>query len=60
MDGVGAEVVKNLVLSGVKSVRMWDDKVAVEKDFESQFLIPEDSLNENVGIFMHMLTIYDS
>lgn len=47
MDGLGAEIVKNIVLSGVKSVKMLDDKVATEKDLRNQFFIPPTSIGEN-------------
>lgn len=49
MNGVGAEISKNLVLSGVKSLTMLDPCPVTEEDFVSQFLIPREDLGKNVG-----------
>lgn len=47
LSGVGAEVTKNIILSGVNSVKLHDDKVITEEDFCSQFLAPRSSLGMN-------------
>jgi len=47
MSGLGAEVCKNIVLSGIKSLTMLDDSVVTENDFTSNFLIPRDQLGKN-------------
>lgn len=46
LNGLGAEIAKNIILSGVKSVTLLDDKPVTELDFCSQFLAP----HENVGL----------
>ena len=46
LNGLGAEVAKNIILSGVKSVTLLDDKFVSEIDYCSQFLVP----HENVGM----------
>ncbi|XP_039496078.1 SUMO-activating enzyme subunit 1 [Drosophila santomea] len=45
--GLGAEITKNIILSGVNSVKLLDDKNVTEEDFCSQFLAPRESLNSN-------------
>lgn len=47
LSGVGAEVTKNIILSGVNSVTLNDDKILTEEDFCSQFLAPRSSLCTN-------------
>lgn len=47
LNGIGAEVTKNIILSGVNSVKLHDDKVVTEEDFCSQFLASRDSLGVN-------------
>lgn len=45
--GLGAEVCKNLVLSGVKSVTIVDPHPVNEEDFVSQFLVQRQDLGKN-------------
>lgn len=40
LNGLGAEITKNIVLAGVKSVVLLDDKNVTEADGFSQFLVP--------------------
>lgn len=40
LNGLGAEIAKNIILSGVKSVTFLDSKKVTKLDFASQFLIP--------------------
>lgn len=47
LNGLGAEVSKNIILSGIKSVTFLDDKVVTELDFASNFFIPRDQLGKN-------------
>lgn len=47
LNGLGAEVAKNIILSGVKSVTLLDDKPVSELDFCSQFLSPHESVGSN-------------
>lgn len=47
MGGLGCEVSKNLVLSGVKELKMVDDKLVSAEDATSQFLAPRDKLGVN-------------
>lgn len=44
MNGVGTEIVKNLTLSGVGSLELWDDGVVSESDLSAQFFLSEDDL----------------
>jgi len=47
MKGLGCEVSKNLVLSGIKSLKMVDDGVVTDEDATSQFLAPRDKVGTN-------------
>ncbi|XP_055640872.1 SUMO-activating enzyme subunit 1 [Toxorhynchites rutilus septentrionalis] len=47
INGLGAEIAKNIILSGVKSVTLLDDQNVKEDDFCSQFLAPRSSLGTN-------------
>ena len=49
MRGLGAEICKNLILAGVKSVTMLDDQEVTEEDFVSQFLVAREQLGKNVS-----------
>lgn len=44
LRGLGCEVAKNLVLSGVKSLRVLDGGTLSEEDLESNFLCPVDKV----------------
>lgn len=50
MQGVGAEIAKNLILSGVKSITLMDHTEVSILDRCSQFLIPLDSTERNVSM----------
>lgn len=47
LNGLGAEVAKNIILSGVKSITLLDHHSVTEADFCSQFLAPQSSLDQN-------------
>lgn len=47
LNGLGAEISKNIILGGVKSVTFLDDKNVTELDFASQFFIPRGQLGKN-------------
>lgn len=47
LSGLGAEIAKNIILSGVKSVCLLDDEKLTETDLYSQFLAPPDKIGEN-------------
>lgn len=47
LNGLGAEIAKNIILAGVKSVTFLDAKVVSELDFASQFFVPRDRLGQN-------------
>lgn len=47
MKGLGAEVVKNLVLAGIKSLTMMDHEDLTKEDGDSQFLAPRDKIGTN-------------
>ena len=50
IKGLGAEICKNLVLSGVKSVTIVDPDPVTEEDFVSQFLVQRQDLGKNVSV----------
>ncbi|KFB35974.1 hypothetical protein ZHAS_00002958 [Anopheles sinensis] len=47
LNGLGAEIAKNTILAGVKSVTLLDDRKVTEEDFCSQFLAPQSALGSN-------------
>lgn len=47
---MGAEIAKNLILSGVKSVCLLDSEVVTKEDVNtSQFLAPHEDIGKNVS-----------
>lgn len=68
IKGLGAEICKNLVLSGVKSVMIVDPSPVTEQDFVSQFLVQRQDLGKNVSynhrtcvttIYLQSLQLYN-
>ena len=57
--GLGAEICKNLVLSGVKSVTIVDPNPVNEQDFLSQFLVQRQDLGKNVSQLMPLYSLLD-
>lgn len=47
LNGFGAEIAKNIILAGVKSITLIDHQNVSEADFCSQFLAPQDSVGTN-------------
>ncbi|EDW28084.1 GL27174 [Drosophila persimilis] len=47
LNGLGAEVTKNIILSGVSSVKLHDVQLVTEEDYCSQFLAARQSLGKN-------------
>lgn len=47
LNGLGAEVAKNIILSGVKSVTLCDHNNVTEADFCSQFMAPQTNIGKN-------------
>lgn len=47
LNGLGAEIAKNIILGGVKAVTFLDSKAVTELDFASQFFIPRDQHGKN-------------
>ncbi|XP_053695514.1 SUMO-activating enzyme subunit 1 [Sabethes cyaneus] len=47
INGLGAEIAKNIILAGVKAVTLLDDQIVKESDFCSQFLVPQSSVGTN-------------
>ena len=47
-NGPNTELAKNLILAGV-NVTIYDDAVATEDDFESNFLVAESDIGKNRG-----------
>lgn len=50
IKGIGAEICKNLVLSGVKSITLMDFGQVDEQDFVAQFLVQREDLGKNVSV----------
>ena len=55
MTGLGAEVAKNLVLSGINSLTIIDENLVNERDLKLNFLIQKTSLNKNVTYLIKIL-----
>jgi molybdopterin/thiamine biosynthesis adenylyltransferase len=49
LQGFGAEICKNIILAGVKSVTILDNGVVTDEDACSQFLAPRDKIGKNVS-----------
>lgn len=47
LNGLGAEVAKNLVLAGIKSITLLDHKTVTEADFSTQFMIARGDVGKN-------------
>ncbi|KAL9871638.1 SUMO1 activating enzyme subunit 1 [Glossina fuscipes fuscipes] len=47
LSGVGAEITKNIILSGVAAVKLNDDRIVTEDDFGAQFLTPRSAVGKN-------------
>ncbi|KAK3600913.1 hypothetical protein CHS0354_013293 [Potamilus streckersoni] len=47
LRGLGAEVAKNIVLAGIKSLTLLDHTVVTEEDACSQFLVPRQDVGKN-------------
>ena len=48
MKGLGNEIAKNLVLSGVGSITLIDNELVTDDDLGAQFLISESSIGKPV------------
>lgn len=47
IGGLGAEIAKNIVLSGIKALTILDPEIVTEDDFTQQFFLDRKSLGEN-------------
>ncbi|CAI4226887.1 unnamed protein product [Auanema sp. JU1783] len=47
LSGLGAEVVKNLMLCGIKDITLLDEKSVKAEDYDSNFLLSPDSIGKN-------------
>lgn len=47
LGGVGAEIAKNIILGGVKSVTLHDERNCTVKDLSSQFYLSKSSVGKN-------------
>uniref|UniRef100_A0A1E1X504 Putative smt3/sumo-activating complex aos1/rad31 component n=1 Tax=Amblyomma aureolatum TaxID=187763 RepID=A0A1E1X504_9ACAR len=47
LNGLGAEVTKNLVLAGIKSITLLDHRNVTAEDFSSQFMIGRSDVGKN-------------
>ncbi|XP_037041173.1 SUMO-activating enzyme subunit 1 [Bradysia coprophila] len=50
LNGFGAEIAKNIILAGVKSITLLDNRNVSEADFCSQFLAPQSSVGMNRAV----------
>ena len=51
MRALSNEIAKNLVLAGIGSLTIQDDRQVLDDDFGAQFFISEDDIGTNVGPF---------
>jgi ubiquitin-activating enzyme E1 len=49
MNGVGVEIAKNIILSGVKSLTIYDDTLTTMFDLSSQFYLSENEIGQSRG-----------
>lgn len=49
LNGFGAEIAKNIILAGVKSVTFLDHRNVTAEDRCSQFLTPKELIEKNVS-----------
>lgn len=49
MQGLGAEIAKNLVLSGINIITVLDSHQVSQTDLDTNFLLPRTSLGKNVN-----------
>nr|CAB3265847.1 SUMO-activating enzyme subunit 1-like [Phallusia mammillata] len=49
IGGLGSEVVKNIVLAGIDSITLLDDRVVTEEDLFSQLLVTPDDIGKNLA-----------
>ena len=49
LGGLGAEVAKNVILAGVKSITLMDDATLTQENSAATFLAPKDKLGSNVS-----------
>jgi len=49
MGGLGAEIAKNLVLSGIDSITLMDDRNVEEVNFTSQFFLKQEDIGRNIA-----------
>ncbi len=47
LNGLGVEVAKNVILAGVKSVTLYDDKIVTYTDLSAQFYLGEKDIGQN-------------
>jgi ubiquitin-like 1-activating enzyme E1 A len=52
LKGFGAEIAKNIILAGVKSVTLLDSESLSRDDTRAQFLAPPDAVGTNVRLCM--------
>lgn len=50
LGGLGVEIAKNVILSGVKSVTLHDTKVATKHDLTTQYFLTSDEMGQNRAI----------
>jgi len=50
LGGLGVEIAKNIVLAGVKSVSLYDNKVVSMQDLSSQFFLKLENVGENRAV----------
>ena len=49
LGGLGAEIAKNLTLSGIDSITLMDDRLVEEVDFTSQFFLKSTDVGKNIA-----------
>ncbi len=51
LTGLGAEVAKNIILAGIKSIVLLDPSQVTEEDQCSQFLVAREDVGKNVSMY---------
>lgn len=57
LNGFGAEVAKNIILAGIKSITFLDHRSVTQIDRCSQFLLSVDQIGENVSHYKKYITL---
>jgi ubiquitin-like 1-activating enzyme E1 A len=60
INGLGAEIAKNLVLSGVNTLVVLDSNLITSEDLKGNFLADRNSIGKNVSLLFFFLLFHTS